>query len=199
MSHNNITGLILAGGRARRMGGVDKGLVELAGKPMVSYVVDRLTPQVGQTIINANRNLAVYRKWSSRVVKDRIGEYDGPLAGVASGLHATDTEFTLTVPCDCPLVADDLAERMYQGLVDEKSEVAVASDGQRLQPVFMLLRRGLLPSIENFLSIGERKIDKWFEHHKVSVVDFSDKPDTFLNINTAQEKEELTSRFGISA
>ena len=199
MRNDQITGLILAGGRARRMGGVDKGLVELGGKPMVTHVVTRLAPQVGRIIINANRNLAVYRKWSSTVVKDRTGEFAGPLAGIASGLEVADTEFVITAPCDCPLVANDLTERMYHGLICERSEIAVASDGQRLQPVFMLLGRSLLPSIESFLAAGERKIDKWFEQHAVSVVDFSDKPDTFLNINSIEEKEELANRFGLNA
>ena len=198
MKNDQITGLILAGGRARRMGGVDKGLVELDGRPMVTHVVGRLAPQVGRIIINANRNLAVYRAWSNTVVKDRNGEYDGPLAGVASGLEAADTEFMLTVPCDCPLVANDLTERMYHGLISERAEVAVATDGQRLQPVFMLLARGLLASIESFLATGERKIDKWFENHAVTVVDFSDEPDTFLNINSIEEKEELARRFGFN-
>lgn len=198
MRNDQITGLILAGGRARRMGGVDKGLAELDGRPMVTHVVDRLAPQVGRIIINANRNLAVYRAWSNTVVKDRIGEYDGPLAGVASGLEAADTEFMLTVPCDCPLVANDLTERMYHGLISERAEIAVATDGQRLQPVFMLLGRGLLASIESFLAAGERKIDKWFENHAVTVVDFSDESDTFLNINSIEEKEELARRFGLN-
>jgi molybdopterin-guanine dinucleotide biosynthesis protein A len=180
------------------MGGVDKGLVQLGGKPMVTHVVNRLSPQVGRIIINANRNLAVYREWSGIVVTDRIGEYFGPLAGVASGLEAADTEFVITVPCDCPLVADDLTERMYHGLIRERAEVAVASDGQRLQPVFMLLGCGLLASIESFLATGERKIDKWFERHTVTVVDFSDQPDTFLNINSIEEKEELTCRFDLN-
>ena len=198
MKNDQITGLILAGGRARRMGGVDKGLVELDGRPMVTHVVGRLAPQVGRIIINANRNLAVYRAWSNTVVKDRNGEYDGPLAGVASGLEAADTEFMLTVPCDCPLVANDLTERMYHGLISERAEVAVATDGKRLQPVFMLLARGLLASIESYLATGERKIDKWFENHAVTVVDFSDEPDTFLNINSIEEKEELARRFGFN-
>ncbi|MDA9982343.1 molybdenum cofactor guanylyltransferase [Gammaproteobacteria bacterium] len=198
MRNDQITGLILAGGRARRMGGVDKGLAELDGRPMVTHVIDRLAPQVGRIIINANRNLAVYRAWSNTVVKDRIGEYDGPLAGVASGLEAADTEFMLTVPCDCPLVANDLTERMYHGLISERAEIAVATDGQRLQPVFMLLGRGLLASIESFLAAGERKIDKWFENHAVTVVDFSDESDTFLNINSIEEKEELARRFGLN-
>lgn len=199
MPYQNITGLILAGGRARRMGGIDKGLVELDGKPMIAYVVDSLLPQVGTIIINANRNLTKYREWAGTVVKDRTGEYDGPLAGIASGLEAATTELVLTTPCDSPLLARDLTERMYQGRISARAEIAVASDGQRLQPVFMLLERSLLSSIEAFLAIGERKIDKWFANHVVTVVDFSDQPDTFLNINSMEEKEALAGRFKLNA
>lgn len=199
MPYQNITGLILAGGRARRMGGIDKGLVELAGKPMVAYVAESLALQVGTIIINANRNLAEYREWAETVVEDRTGNFDGPLAGVASGLGAATTDLVLTAPCDSPLLTEDLAERMYQGRIAARAEVAVASDGQRLQPVFMLLERRLLSSIESFLAIGERKIDKWFAKHVVAVVDFSDRPDTFLNINSFEDKEELAERFELNA
>ena len=199
MPYQNITGLILAGGRARRMGGIDKGLVELAGKPMVAYVAESLALQVGTIIINANRNLAEYREWAETVVEDRTGNFDGPLAGVASGLGAATTDLVLTAPCDSPLLTEDLAERMYQGRIAAQAEVAVASDGQRLQPVFMLLERRLLSSIESFLAIGERKIDKWFAKHVVAVVDFSDRPDTFLNINSFEDKEELAERFELNA
>lgn len=197
MSNQDITGLILAGGRARRMGGVDKGLVELGGKPLVGHVVERLSPQVQRIIINANRNLPEYKNWADTVIKDSIGEYDGPLAGMASGLEVTNTEYMLTTPCDSPFLASDLAERMYGELISAQAEVAVASDGERLQPVFMLIQRSMLSSIVAFLQTGERKIDKWFDQHAVAVVDFSDKPETFVNINTVEEKEAFVSTHGL--
>lgn len=197
MSNQDITGLILAGGRARRMGGVDKGLVELGGKPLVGHVVERLRPQVERIIINANRNLPEYKNWADTVIKDSIGEYDGPLAGMASGLEVTNTEYMLTTPCDSPFLATDLAERMYGELISAQAEVAVASDGERLQPVFMLIQRTMLSSIVAFLQAGERKIDKWFDQHAVAVVDFSDKPETFVNINTVEEKEAFVSTHGL--
>ena len=195
MSNKDITGLILAGGRARRMGGVDKGLVILGGKPLVAHVVQRLAPQVEQIIISANRNLSEYRNWADTVVKDSIGVYDGPLAGMASGIEVSTTDYVLTTPCDSPLLALDLANRMYGELTSTKAKVAVATDGKRLQPVFMLIHRSLLTSMVAFLQSGERKIDKWFDQHKVTVVDFSDEPETFININTLEEKEELASKY----
>ena len=194
MPYRDITGLILAGGRARRMGGVDKGLVILGGQPLVAHVVERLASQVEQIIISANRNLPEYRKWSDTVVKDSIGEYDGPLAGMASGLEVATTDYVLTTPCDSPLLALDLAKRMYGELTLSEAKIAVATDGERLQPVFMLIHRSLLTSMVAFLQAGERKIDKWFDQHTVTVVDFSDEPETFININTLQEKEELASK-----
>lgn len=197
MRNEDITGIILAGGRAQRMGGIDKGLVELQGKPMIAYVLKRLTPQVGRIIINANRNLDDYRYWADSIVKDSIGEYDGPLAGMASGLEATSTKYALTCPCDSPLLASDLAKRMYSQSIAEQAEIAVASDGSRLHPVFLLIQQSLLPSILAFLRAGERKIDKWFEQHTTTIVDFSDKPETFLNVNTIEDKEKLASKLDL--
>jgi len=197
MRNDQITGLILAGGRARRMGGVDKGLIDIGGIPMIAHVVQRLTPQVKQIIINANRNLEEYEKWAELVVKDNIGEFDGPLAGMASGLESADTDYVVTAPCDSPLLADDLAIRMHSQCTAKNAELAVASDGNRLQPVFTLLRCTLLPSMISFLQAGERKIDKWFDQHLITVVDFSDKPEAFLNVNTIEEKESLIARYGM--
>ena len=179
------------------MGGVDKGLVMLGHKPLVAHVVERLAPQVAQIIISANRNLSEYRNWADTVIKDSIGEYDGPLAGMASGLEVSTTDYVLTTPCDSPLLALDLANRMYSELTSAKAKVAVASDGERLQPVFTLIQRSLLTSMVAFLQAGERKIDKWFDQHAVTVVDFSDEPETFININTLEEKEKLASKYAI--
>ena len=197
MRNVHITGLILAGGRARRMGGVDKGLIELGGNPMIAHIIHRLAPQVNQIIINANRNLTEYEKWSDKVVTDTMGEYDGPLAGMASGLEYADTEFILTVPCDSPLLADDLALRMHAQCIAQNAELAVASDGNRLQPVFNLLRTSLLPSIVSFLQAGDRKIDKWFAQHRVAIVNFSDKPETFLNVNTFEDRDMLAAKYSM--
>ena len=173
------------------MGGVDKGLIDLDGSPMITHIVRRLMPQVGDIVISANRNLTEYRKWSDRIVEDTIGEFDGPLAGMASGLALVDTEFAATVPCDSPLLTMDLVSRMYRACVSQVVDIAVAHDGERLQPVFTMMRPSLAASILEFLGSGERKIDKWFEQHTSVAVDFSDAPETFLNINTEDDKRHL--------
>ncbi|MFC1680590.1 molybdenum cofactor guanylyltransferase MobA [Pseudomonadota bacterium] len=191
MSIKQVTGIVLAGGRARRMGGIDKGLIDLDGMPMIAHVVRRLMPQVSGIIISANRNLTEYGEWTDRVVKDTIGDFDGPLAGMASGLDLVNTEFAATVPCDSPLLTKDLISRMYRECVSRAADIAVAHDGERLQPVFTMMRPSLGASILGFLESGERKIDKWFEQHAFISVDFSDRPESFLNINTEDDKRRL--------
>ena len=186
-----ISGLVLAGGLARRMGGIDKGLVVLAGKPMIEHVLAGLAPQVGRVLINANRNLAQYGGYGYEVVSDTLQGYLGPLAGALSALEVIDTEFLLTVPCDSPLVAPDLAGRMYAALRLGQADLAVAHDGRRQQPVFLLLKRGLATDLEAYLASGERKIDRWFARHRVAEADLSDRPDSFINVNEPEEKQRL--------
>lgn len=188
----NITGVVLAGGRATRMGGEDKGLVELAGRPMVSYVLDCLRPQVGTVIVNANRNLEAYRRLCGcEVVPDRVGDFAGPLAGMASAMRRAETRFILTVPCDSPLICDRLGERLYRRLLDEDAELSVAHDGERLQPVFALIDCGLAADLAAYLASGGRKIDTWYATHRMAQADLSDYPDTFLNINSPDERTHL--------
>jgi molybdopterin-guanine dinucleotide biosynthesis protein A len=188
---SGITGLILAGGLARRMGGVDKGLVPLAGKLMVEHVLGGLRPQVGRVLINANRNRQQYARYGCSVVSDTLEGYLGPLAGVLSALRVIDTDLLLTVPCDSPLVAPDLAPRMYQALVSRQADLAVAHDGQRQQPVFLLLKRGLAEDLGAYLDSGERKIDRWFARHRLAEANLSDRPDSFINVNEPAEMERL--------
>jgi len=186
-----ITGLVLAGGLARRMGGLDKGLVPLAGKPMVEHVLNGLKGQVGRLLVNANRNLPEYARFGYPVVSDSIEGYLGPLAGALSALEVIDTEFLLTVPCDSPLVAPDLASRMHQALASRDADLAVAHDGQRQQPVFLLLKKGLAADLQDYLASGERKIDRWFARHRLAEADLSDRPDSFINVNEPEERERL--------
>lgn len=189
-----FTGVVLAGGQARRMEGQDKGLIELAGSPMVQHILDAIAPQVGKVIINANRNREIYAHYGYPVVADELDGYCGPLAGMASSMRAADTPFMVTVPCDSPFVPGDLVERLYLRLIHEDADISVAHNGERIQPVFVLLKTTLLDSLLNFLKQGERKIDKWFDHHKLAIADFSDKPDTFININTRDELSQIESR-----
>jgi len=190
----DITGLILAGGRGRRMGGADKGWVLVHGRPMIEHVVARLHPQVGALLINANRNIERYQALGYPVVADEIEGFLGPLAGALSGLRAARTPYLITVPCDSPLIPMDLVSRMAAALVRERADLAVAHDGERSHPVFLLLRTALADDIAAFLATGDRKIDRWFAHHRVAWADFRDTPEAFINVNDAGEQAELERR-----
>jgi len=191
----DITAVVLAGGRARRMGGADKGLVEVAGRPMVAHTVDALRPQSTEVIVNANRNPAAYRAATGcRVIADTVGGFAGPLAGMASALEASATPLVLTAPCDSPLVAEDLGPRLHAAMARHGAEIAVAHDGERMQPVFALLARDLRTDLLAFLTAGERKIDAWYATRHTVNADFSDLPDTFVNVNTHEERDRLERR-----
>jgi molybdenum cofactor guanylyltransferase len=189
-----ITAVILAGGRATRMGGEDKGLVELAGRPMIAHVLAALAPQVERVIINANRNLERYADFGWPVVSDEDSSFLGPLAGLAAGLRAAQTPLVLTAPCDSPLVAADLVARLYSALEDEDAEIAVPFDGERLQPVFALVKAELADSLAAYLAGGDRKIDRWFAQHRLARVDFSDRPENFVNVNDPDERAAVEAR-----
>jgi molybdenum cofactor guanylyltransferase len=193
-SRQEITGVVLAGGRGSRMGGEDKGLVLLDGRPMVEYVIARLRPQVGAILISANRNQARYSALGFPVVPDLLGGYQGPLAGMASALQMASTPYVVTVPCDSPLIGDDLVTRLAEALTRDSADVAVAHDGERTHPVFLLLKRSLLPSLVAFLEAGERKIDLWFARHRVALADFRDCPEAFINVNDPAEHRALEAR-----
>lgn len=191
---HEITGVVLAGGRGSRMGGEDKGLVILDGRPMVAHVIARLKDQVGEIMISANRNQERYAALGYRVVPDLLRDYQGPLAGMASALKVATTPYVVTVPCDSPLIGDDLVARLAAALVREDAEVAVAHDGERTHPVFLLLKRALLPSLLAFLDSGERKIDLWFARHRVALADFKDCPQAFINVNDPDEHRAVEAR-----
>ena len=190
-ANGGITGLILAGGAARRMGGGDKGLTELAGKPLIEYALARLAPQVDAIIINANRNVARYADYGHPVVTDQRQGFQGPLAGMASGLKAAETEFMVCAPCDSPLLPEDLVERLFRQLREQDAELSVAHNGERLQPVFTLMRAALADSLLAFLDGGGRKIDQWFQRHRLAVADFSDQPAAFSNVNNPEELDAM--------
>ncbi len=190
-ARESITGLVLAGGQARRMGGVDKGLIEVAGRPMIEHVLEALAPQVGPLFINANRNLERYAGFGYRVLPDTREGYLGPLAGVLSALDVLRTDYLLTAPCDSPLIAPDLAERMHATLLANGADIAVAHDGDRQQPTFLLLRRGLAADLGAFLDSGGRKIDRWFERQRLAEADMSDRPGCFVNVNDPEERQRI--------
>lgn len=189
-----ITGVVLAGGLARRMGGGDKGLIPFQGQPLAAYALRALSEITDRIVINANRNLAAYRRFGYPVIPDRSTQFDGPLAGVLSVMKAVEAAYVLTVPCDSPLVQGKLLKRMVTALRAERAEICVAHDGRRAHPVFMLLKRDLRGSLESYLAKGERKIDAWYRQHKVVQADYSDHPEMFENINTPQELAALEER-----
>ena len=200
---SEITGLILAGGRGSRMGGVDKGLQNLGGMPMALRTLLRLQLQVGQVMINANRNLAAYEAFGVEVWPDVLADYPGPLAGFLTGLERCETPYLVTVPCDSPRFPLDLVARLAAALEREGAEIAMAAApetderGQtavRTQPVFCLLRVELLESLTRFIQGGGRKIDAWTAQHPTVVVPFNepgDDPLAFANANTLAELQQL--------
>jgi molybdopterin-guanine dinucleotide biosynthesis protein A len=195
MGGQDITGVVLAGGRATRWDGRDKGLIQVSGRPMISHVLDALAPQVEQVIINANRNFEEYRAFGLPVVADASRDFLGPLAGIASGLAAARTEWVAIVPCDSPLLAADCVDRLALACEDdERTDIAVAHDGERIQPVFALIRRALIEDLDAFLESGGRKIDRWYGQHHMQLVDFSGSPDSFLNINRREDRDVLEAR-----
>ena len=183
----SVTGLILAGGKGSRMGGVDKGLQAFRGKRLVDHVYERLAPQVGGVIINANQNQEAYRTFGVRVVSDAIGGFAGPLAGFHAGLSVSKRPFLASAPCDSPFLAEDLVARLYARIDETGAELAVAKTGDQPHPVFSLMRRGVLDHLSAFLKGGGRKIDAWYATLNVVEVPFDDEPEAFSNINTLDE------------
>ena len=169
------------------MGGVDKGLVLLDGRPMVAHVLARLVPQVGEVLVNANQNLDRYRALGHPVVQDEVGGFAGPLAGLHAGLTRATREFAVTVPCDSPFLPESLVRRLAEALEREGAQLAVAKTFDQPHPVFALVRRDTLASLAAFLERGGRKIDAWYAGLKVVETHFDDEADAFRNINTAAE------------
>jgi molybdenum cofactor guanylyltransferase len=176
------------------MGGEDKGLIELNGRPLLDYVIAGLRSRVGAILVNANRNLERYREFGYPVIEDIVTGFSGPLAGMATGMQAADTPLLLTVPCDSPFVPPDLGERLLRVMRDTGAGICVAHDGERLQPVHALLKCRLLPDLLAYLNGGGRKIDTWYARHRMARADFSGMPDMFLNLNTPADRQLLEDR-----
>jgi len=184
---DEITGVILAGGRARRMGGVDKGLVLFKGKPLIEHVIKAFEPQVSNLLLNVNRNYEKYKNYGLEIVSDEMEDYCGPLAGMSSALNKIDTPYLATAPCDTPFISKNIVENLSLSMLNEKTEISVAHNGDRLQPVFCMMKKTMITSINNYLKKGGRKIDHWFNQHSVSVVDLSGNPECFKNFNSKDE------------
>jgi molybdopterin-guanine dinucleotide biosynthesis protein A len=181
-----VTGVLLAGGQGRRMGGVDKGLQLLRGKPMAQHVIERFAPQVDELLINANQNIEQYQGLGYRVIPDAIGGFVGPLAGLHRGLSEAAHPLVVTAPCDSPFLPLDLVAKLKAALDANNTELAVAKTGDQPHPVFSLCRTSVLPSLTAFLESGGRKIDLWYSQLKVVEVQFAEEA-AFRNINTREE------------
>lgn len=191
ISAGDITAVILAGGQGRRMGGQDKGLIEIDGKALVAILIERLAQQISNILINANRNRDRYQAFGYPVVSDQLDDYQGPLAGFACAMNVVDTDFILTLPCDGPLLATDYVARFITRQAQTEASICVADDGERLQPVHALIKVDLLTSLNEFLASGDRKIDRWYALHDFVRTDFSDCADMFRNINTPADQESM--------
>lgn len=187
LGKDKITGVVLAGGLGRRMGGIDKGLQTLRGQPLVHWVVERLAPQVDELLINANQNGERYAAFGHRVVADEIPDFAGPLAGLHAALSAAAHPLVATAPCDSPFLPADLISRLFSALTATGADLAVARTFDQPHPVFCLCKRDALPHLTEFLAGGGRKIDRWYGTLKVVEVAFDDEADAFENINTREE------------
>jgi molybdenum cofactor guanylyltransferase len=188
----DITAVVLAGGRAQRMGGIDKGLLDFRGRPLITHVIDVLGPQTGCLIISANRNLDRYRACGYPVVTDATPGYAGPLAGMATGLHAARTPFVLCAPCDTPFLPHTLAAVLARTLTERGAEICAAHDGVRPQPLCALLRRNLLPDLLAYLADGGRRVEGWQATRRLVRARFPNAGEAFANLNTAADVHRCT-------
>ncbi len=205
MDRSLITGIVLAGGRGSRMGGVDKGLQLYNGTALAKHATQRLQSQVGPLLINANRNLDTYEIWGSKVsadvLVDGITDFAGPLAGFLVGLQHCKTPYLMTVPCDTPRFPSDLVSRLSDALLKQDADIAMVSSPDeegvlRHQPVFCLMKRELVESLKVFTDAGGRKIGAWAVQHKLARVNFNeahDDPKAFYNANTLEDLQQLSA------
>lgn len=205
MDKNLLTGIVLAGGRGSRMGGVDKGLQLYKGTALAKHAIEQLQPQVGHLLLNANRNLDIYQAWGSTVsadvLMDGITDFAGPLAGFLIGLQHCTTPYLMTVPCDTPRFPLDLVSRLADALSQQDADIAMVSSPDeegvlRHQPVFCLMKRELVESLKAFTDAGGRKIGAWAAQHRLARVNFNevhDDPKAFYNANTLDDLQQLSS------
>jgi len=191
-----ITGVVLAGGLGRRMGGVDKGLQLLNGRPLVSHVIERLAPQVDELLINANQNGERYATFGHRVVPDQIPDFAGPLAGLHAALSAAAHPLVATAPCDSPFLPADLVSRLFSALTATNADLAVARTFDQPHPVFCLCKRTVLPHLSEFMAGGGRKFENWYATLKAVEVAFDDEAEAFENINTREELDRFETTSG---
>jgi molybdopterin-guanine dinucleotide biosynthesis protein A len=193
-NQKKVTGVILAGGLARRMNNQDKGLINYKGRPMVSYAIAAMASATDQSLINANRNQEQYQQFGLPVVADQTDSFDGPLAGILTAMIYADTDILVIMPCDSPLIKAEHLQKLLFTRAEHDADIAVAFDGERLHPVFLAIKTSLKTSLQDYLASGQRKIGRWLEQHKMVKADFSDVPEIFININTMTELTNLEAK-----
>lgn len=187
IKYQDVAAVILAGGMGRRVGGEDKGLIELNGKPLIAHVIDVIAPQVESLLISANRNVEQYATFSYPVIHDRKEGFFGPLAGIDAAFAATDKPYLLCVPCDSPLLPANLLALLYTALQAGGQAMAIATDTQRRHPVINLMRRSVHDDVRNRLERGDLKLMKWIEDTGYASVDFSAQPQLLSNLNSQED------------
>ena len=193
INSQDINAVILAGGQGSRLGGLDKGLLELKNRPLIQHVIDRIQPQVSNIMISANRNIGTYSNFGFEVYEDDIPDFAGPLAGILKALEHCQSEWLLIAPSDSPFISNDLVQRLSESIEDNK--VAIPYDGKYLHPTFALVHKSLTSSLKLFLQQGERKARVWMQRQKHTTVDFSDQADAFININTEDDLKNAEKHF----
>jgi molybdopterin-guanine dinucleotide biosynthesis protein A len=197
-TQTKVTGVILAGGLARRMGNQDKGLVRFKGKPLISYAIAAMGEVADETIINANCNLEGYQQFGLPVIGDQTDSFDGPLAGVLAAMLYNEMGVLLVMPCDSPYVRACHLQKLLSVRSHCCADVAVAFDGKRLHPVFLALNAALMPTLQAYLDSGQRKVETWLEQQKLVKVDFSNEAEMFININSMAELTDLEKTDGLN-
>ncbi|SCZ49871.1 molybdenum cofactor guanylyltransferase MobA [Thiohalomonas denitrificans] len=187
----NITAIILAGGRGQRMGGQDKGLLPLAGRPLIAHVIERIRPQVGEIVISANRNHEHYSRFGYPVFADAAPDWPGPLAGLLAGFAVTDSEWVLTLPCDTPRLPQDLAARMISATMEADAEICTVQASGRIQAAFMLVSRRLEADLRDYIDAGGRRVQSWQEAHHRALAEYPEADRAFDNINTPEQLQQL--------
>ena len=191
---SKVSGVVLAGGLARRMNKQDKGLVHFNNKAMITYALQAMAPVVSELFINANRNIEQYQQFNYPVISDAKDDFAGPLAGVYAALNVCHHDVLLVIPCDSPFITAEGLLTLLDEREHRQADIAVAFDGERIHPVFMAVKRSLKDSLKKYLAQGERKIDRWVEQHNWVKVDFSANPEYFSNINTLEQLAELAAK-----
>ncbi|HIM54392.1 MAG TPA: molybdenum cofactor guanylyltransferase [Gammaproteobacteria bacterium] len=187
---NNITAVILSGGRSSRMQGEDKGLILLNDKPLINYVVDVVNSKVDRLLISANRNIEAYQQYGE-VITDELSDFQGPLAGISSALSRAATTYLLTLPCDSPMINKTVIDRLVDTMDRANVDICVADDGLRIHPTIALIKTSLKDNLLAFLDSGERKLGLWIERNNFQKVDFSDQPKVFVNLNNPQDFDKI--------